>query len=328
ALSGDSTDCNCSKTSWSSSQGGSRSETAQIRARSAGRSAGCSVTGASWRIDVLAAACGKSGTAAFRSRTPRFQARRDTSQAARTPLREVNINARCEALYLEGRCRQLRHEQRTTGKEQTPPQPMSREPEQKAKPSKAWAEEVLRRHQQKLRQREEERRCKAERREEEDLKECSFAPKLVSRNHLQLQVNKARRHLQNLAEQQQAVLLRLDVLQDGDGKVCVASRLQWPSASTKQSRSLLLEELARIDDEAHCIIRGLVELGVPKVLEEPDPSTICSEYDSGLLRRMQMEDAWGFKELTPIRTAGPLPPAPSWSHGEIRDSLHPVHSIS
>ena len=37
----------------------------------------------------------------------------------------------------------------------------SREPEQKAKPSKAWAEEVLRRHQQKLRQREEERRCKA-----------------------------------------------------------------------------------------------------------------------------------------------------------------------
>ena len=83
-----------------------------------------------------------------------------------------------------------------------------------------------------------------------------------------------------------------------------------------RSRSLLLEELARIDDEAHCIIRGLVELGVPKagstfltahvpdcirsyafqVLEEPDPSTICSEYDSGLLRRMQMEDAWGFKE--------------------------------
>ena len=82
----------------------------------------------------------------------------------------------------------------------------------------------------------------------QDLKECSFAPKLVSRNHLQLQVNKAevtgcvtvmqkheslqrksarsqaRRHLQNLAEQQQAVLLRLDVLQDGDGKAGSTTR--------------------------------------------------------------------------------------------------------
>jgi len=305
ALSGESTDCNCSKTSASSSQGGS-----QIRSRSAG----CQMsTRGSWHLGVLAAACGKSGTAAFRSRTPRFQAREpcqvrapQAAQAPRAPLRE--LHPRCEALYLEGRCRHLRREQGSTGKEQKPPELVDTKPKCKAPPAsgKAWAEEVLRRHQQRLQQREEMRRCKAEQRAEEDLKECSFAPKLVSQSHVQLQIRKGRRQLEHLAEQQQAILFRLDRLRDEEVRAATAKR---SVGKEERTRSLLLGELAQVDDDAHDVIRSLVKLGIPSVLEEPDPATLCPQYDSGLLRRLRMEDAWGFKELAPIRTAGPLPPA-------------------
>mmetsp|Transcript_127360 Transcript_127360/g.302561 ORF Transcript_127360/g.302561 Transcript_127360/m.302561 type:complete len:154 (+) Transcript_127360:424-885(+) len=150
------------------------------------------------------------------------------------------------------------------------------------------------------------RRCKAEQRAEEDLKECSFAPKLVSRSHIQLQIRKGRRQIEQLAEQQQAILFRLNGLEDEE--VRAASFARW-SASRDENRSLLLGELAQVDDDAHDVIRSLVKLGIPSVLEEPDPGTLCPQYDSGLLRRLRMEDAWGFKELAPIRTAGPLPPA-------------------
>eukprot|EP00439_Symbiodinium_sp_Y106_P079131 s1811_g17.t2 len=185
---------------------------------------------------------------------------------------------------------------------------------------KAWAEEVLRRHQQRLQQREEMRRCKAsvvltltclktcfvetlnqaEQRAEEDLKECSFAPKLVSQSHVQLQIRKGRRQLEHLAEQQQAILFRLDRLRDEEVRAATAKR----SVGKEETRSLLLGELAQVDDDAHDVIRSLVKLGIPSVLEEPDPATLCPQYDSGLLRRLRMEDAWGFKELAPIRTAG------------------------
>ncbi|CAE7329257.1 unnamed protein product [Symbiodinium sp. CCMP2456] len=263
-------------------------------------------------LGVLAAACGKSGTAAFRSRTPRFAREPCQARAPRAPLRAPlqELHPRCEALYLEGRCRHAARREQSSGKEQKPPlveaRPKSKAPSAPSPSGKAWAEEVLRRHQQRLQQREEMRRCKAEQRAEEDLKECSFAPKLVSRSHIQLQIRKGRRQIEQLAEQQQAILFRLNCFEDEE--VRAASFARW-SASRDENRSLLLAELAQVDDDAHAVITSLVKLGIPSVLEEPDPGTLCPQYDSGLLRRLRMEDAWGLKELAPIRTAGPLPPA-------------------
>ena len=52
---------------------------------------------------------------------------------------------------------------------------------------------------------------------------------------------------------------------------------------------------------AECFKYAVVEVQCSRhhrlqVLEEPDPATLCPQYDSGLLRRLRMEDAWGFKD--------------------------------
>ncbi|CAE8610259.1 unnamed protein product, partial [Polarella glacialis] len=92
-------------------------------------------------------------------------------------------------------------------------------------------------------------------------------------------------------------------------------------------RSLALQELLRIDDEAHRIVAALARKGIRCVIEEADPSALCSEFNSGLARKMQRLEAWSQEEEElPRCSAGPLPLS-EWGSGSGSGPL-PSHSES
>jgi len=157
-------------------------------------------------------------------------------------------------------------------------------------------------------------------REQRDLKECSFAPKLVAQSHSQLQLSKARRQLARLAEQQRALLLNLGDVRSADSEEVFAQRSRRSSVASSQAgagplpsdedvndetprssqRSLqfevgcsaVLQQLEQVEEEAHRIVAFLVKKGIKCVVEDPDPSALCGDFDSGLARRIRREEAW------------------------------------
>lgn len=276
------------------------------------------------------------GTAVFRSRTPRLICK---DSKDRKPLSEVNPSARCHELYLDVFRRRERQEamQKEKNKEQ---ELSSSQPPPLRRPwHSSWATEQRQIHEAKLRLREEQRCMRAEQREQQALQECSFTPRLVAQSRDQLRLAKAERQVAGLAQRQQALLHRFKALQS-DRKVSACARresakpvgagplpcmetspaeedrlrqcpLPHRLPETYPTRNSIIQELKRVHDEAFGIMSFLASKGISSVMDDPDPATLCEDFDTGLVRRLALEEAWACRDETNRErcrsSSGPLP---------------------
>lgn len=274
------------------------------------------------------------GTAVFRSRTPRLMSK------DRKPLSEVNPSARCHELYLDGVRRRERQEAMQKEKSQERDLSSSLPPPPRRPWQPSWATEQRQSHEAKQRLREQQRRMRAEQREQQALQECSFTPRLVAQSRDQLRMAKAERQLACLAQRQQALLHRFKALQP-DRKVSACDRRgsarpvvgAGPLPCTETSldeedglrqcplphrlpenyptRNSIIQELKRVHDEAFGIMSYLASKGISSVMDDPDPATLCEDFDTGLVRRLALEEAWACNDETNRErcrsSSGPLP---------------------
>lgn len=141
---------------------------------------------------------------------------------SRRVLREINSQARFEALHRDSECRRMRREVAEQEK-------LVREEEEAKKllhpvPRRAfdqrWANSQPAAYAKKLRALEQKRQLQASSKEEEALKECSFAPRFVSKEGpRQRRILKARQRLEALAEEQRAWVLQLEALQSEEAEL-------------------------------------------------------------------------------------------------------------
>jgi len=281
--------------------------------------------------------CEEAVTSTFGGRDPSLgQARRATScstlqsslviASERRPLREIDLQARFEALYHDGECRRTRreHAQREKSRQE---EADIKEMRAQARPRLArhskWAADQAATHARKLADLKVQRQVEADRRSEESMRECSFAPMIIRRSPREHQLHKAQLALVGLAKGQRACLARLkEVLEEErcleatdavpcrrvdnaasqqEAAIIEAALLVARSDSAmaqrrfKITRLQVFHEVARLDAEARNVIAhsgvGLEEL----LFSEPSPPLGRTRevvlFDPDLVSRLRGE-AW------------------------------------
>eukprot|EP00930_Biecheleria_cincta_P021755 TRINITY_DN16023_c0_g1_i1.p1 TRINITY_DN16023_c0_g1~~TRINITY_DN16023_c0_g1_i1.p1 ORF type:complete len:535 (-),score=100.96 TRINITY_DN16023_c0_g1_i1:67-1467(-) len=264
------------------------------------------------------------GTAVFRSNTPRFEKQREaalgpcTGSEDRRPLSEVSVSA-CHRLYSDG----LRRRERQAA--------LQKEKESRDDPSSSllplgrrwqpvWATEQRESHEAKRRLREEQRCLLAKQQEHQAMRECTFTPKLVAQSLCELRLARAQRQISRLAQRQQLLLLRFKALEMEPGAIVQQEAAEQsgagplpcsdsepdegdhlhqellprahPSPSSYLTHNSIIQEIQQLHDEAFGIMAFLASKGVDSIMDDPDPSTLCEDFDTGLARRLALEQAW------------------------------------
>lgn len=262
--------------------------------------------------------------------------------APRSVLQEINSQARFEALHKDGERRRLRKEQYEREKLQREEDEARKflQPPPRRRASEGWANEQLAAHARRERAREAKRQKENMSRSEQALRECTFAPRLVSREApKERQLSKAQQHLEGLAEQQQSCVARLEELRSEefslsfgvDEQDSFTPGLQSETQSAVAQRRCrigclqVLHELARLESEALSTASRASQLGRRSQPSTPPPlqaaagllAELCPAFDLEVLAKVRGETA-------PVETAlpgtkfeadgfgeRPLPAAPS-----------------
>lgn len=192
------------------------------------------------------------------SENSRAKGRTDSTPSAcatRQALRDVDVQARCEALYLEAESRRQRREEAEREKLR-----QEEELEEAPRPpvrlawAQRWAEEKFETHFEKQRSLEAQRIREAGRREQRAMRECYFQPRLVSRPQSSRQAGSTAQRLSELALQQRLCVERLGKidLEDARGEAehraaChAAARTGALEASRGHVAELLSSEKGRL----------------------------------------------------------------------------------
>lgn len=140
---------------------------------------------------------------------------RTTLATSRCALKEINAQARFEALHLDSACRRMRREEAENEKSQREEEEVKQllPPPPKRAWELRWANQQSAAYARRQQALEEKRELAAASRDEQELKECSFAPRLVTKEaHRRRHVQEARRRLECLAERQIEWAGRLEAL--------------------------------------------------------------------------------------------------------------------
>lgn len=138
------------------------------------------------------------------------------------PLREINVQARFDALHKDGEYRRIRREQAAEKKRLQQAEREERPPSARRSWDHKWAEEQIENHLEKQRTLEAQRARKANWAECREACECSFTPRLVSQSAGQRRLLKAQQLLKKVAGRQQACLQRLREIKDNRNKLEVS----------------------------------------------------------------------------------------------------------
>lgn len=284
------------------------------------------------------------GTAVFRSSTPRFECQGKSASGPcagsedRRPLSEVSVSA-CHRLYSDGLRRRERQVALQKEKDSRDDSSSSLLPLGRRWQS-IWAAEQVESHEAKRRLREEQRCLQAKLEDQQAMRECSFTPKLVAQSLCQLRLDRAERQISRLAQRQQLLVFRFRALEMKPGMNAIVQQeateqtgagplpssdsesdegdplhqelLPQKLPSSYSTNNSIIQEIQRVHDEAFGIMAFLASKGIDSIMDDPDPSTLCEDFDTGLARRLALEQAWSSstKEANAEKSRSSLGPLP------------------
>jgi len=227
--------------------------------------------------------------------------------ASRQVLREINAQARFEALHRDSECRRMRRESGAREK-------LERDEEAARKllpdPGRGWEQKWCNEqpvaYARKLRNLAEKRQAEASAREDEELRECRFAPRLIARDApRQRRLLKARQLLEGLAGQQREWAMRLEALHSQEEAFqCGPPALDAQQRAVAERRCRIgflqvLHELTRLESEALSLASrasrhpAIENAGARSRgnAEAARLAELCPAFDLGLLPRLRQEVA-------------------------------------
>lgn len=262
--------------------------------------------------------------------------------SSRSILREINSQARFEALHKDSECRRIRKMQAEREKLEQDREELRRMQLHSAPrrvPELSWADRQAAAYERRMQALEEKRQQAAESRAREELEPCSFAPKLVASTNSfrQRRVQDAKRHLAILAEEQQDWAHRLQGLRAEEEHVrhavadqalragepgysdealrCVEERRAVVERRCRVGVLQVLHELGRLEAEANIIAVKTIQKGLTSSGQKPEPdvkwvlSDLCPAFDQALLAQVRSEvpDALDFQMHLEVPDAVDVP---------------------